>query len=244
MRARGPSAGGIRSFKEAQLRERAFEPRDRGLQAVPLKRIVGSVSRYRDFDARFRLKRHLPRERLAFIRGRMGAGRPLPPVELYQIKGEYFVMDGHHRIAVARERGFRTIEARVIELLPSPLHRERLAFQAQAALPREIELTEEGQYAVLLDQIRGHQGFLAEEGRAASLAEAAADWHRTIYEPLTAILESSSLLRRFPGRTVADLYAYISVHQWTWGHPASYGRRIDRILRGNMEEFRANRLSR
>ena len=250
MREKKDSARRVRSFREAQAREGAFEARDRGLQPVPLQRIVGSVSRYRDFDARFRLKKHLPRERLQFIRGAMREGRPLPPVELYQIKDEYFVMDGHHRIAVAKEHGFRELDARVIEFLPSRrspeniLYREKLGFQAQATLSEVIELTEEGQYAVLLDQIRGHQGFLAEEGRALDLAQAAEDWHRTIYRPLTSILESSDLPRRFPGRTAADLYAYISAHQWARRHPRSYGFGIDGILTANMEEFRMNMLSR
>jgi hypothetical protein len=239
------SKRGIASFKEAQQREGAFEARDCGLQSVPLARIAGSVSRYRDFDARFRLKPHLPRERLAFIRKAMREGRPLPPVELYRIKDDYYVMDGNHRIAVAKENGFREIDARVIEFLPSALlYDEKRAFQEQTGLDAGIELTEAGQYAVLLDQIRGHRGFLAEQGREASLRDAAADWRRTVYEPLAAILEASGLPRRFPGRTAADLYAYISAHQWARGHSRSYGGGIDRVLTNDMEEFRTNMLTR
>jgi DNA-binding Lrp family transcriptional regulator len=244
MRTGRPDPRRARSFKEAQAREGAFTARDRGIQTVSLERIVGSVSRYRDFDTRFRLKKNLPRERLQFIRGAMREGRPLPPVELYRIKDEYFVMDGNHRIAVAKERGFRELDARVIEFLPARdtpenlLYREKRAFQEQTGLAQSIELTEEGQYAVLLDQVRGHQGYLAGEGQAVSLAEAAADWHRTVFGPLTAILEHSGLLRHFPGRTAADLYAYISVHQWARGHARRYGSGIDAFLTPNMEEFR------
>jgi len=29
-------------------------------------------------------------------------GKPLPPVELIEVGGRYFVIDGHHRISVAR----------------------------------------------------------------------------------------------------------------------------------------------
>ena len=69
MRAGRPDPRRARSFKEAQAREGAFAARDLGIQTVSLERIVGSVSRYRDFDARFRPKKNLPRERLQFIRG-------------------------------------------------------------------------------------------------------------------------------------------------------------------------------
>jgi DNA-binding Lrp family transcriptional regulator len=244
MRTGRPDPRRARSFKEAQAREGAFAALDRGIQTVSLERIVGSVSRYRDFDARFRLKKNLPRERLQFIRGAMRAGRPLPPVELYRIKDEYFVMDGNHRIAVAKELGFRELDARVIEFLPARdtpenlLYREKRAFQEQTGLAQAIELTEEGQYAVLLDQVRGHQGYLAGQGQAVSLEEAAADWHRTVFGPLTGILERSELLGGFPGRTAADLYAYISVHQWARGHSGRYGSGIDAFLTANMEEFR------
>ena len=87
----------VRSFSDQQQKEAAFDSRVRGIRTVPIDRIVGSVGRYHDFDSKFRLKQHLPRERLDRIRQAMGAGKPLPPVELYQIKDEYYVLDGNHR---------------------------------------------------------------------------------------------------------------------------------------------------
>ncbi len=61
----------VKSFKEKQEQEKAFEYVCRGTQAVSLERIVGSVGRYRDFDGTFSLKTHLPRERLDGIRKAM-----------------------------------------------------------------------------------------------------------------------------------------------------------------------------
>jgi hypothetical protein len=244
-------ARAVKSFREAQVREAAYESRDRGMQTVPLKRIVGSVSRYKDFDTRFRLKEHLPQERLRFIRKAMQEGRPLVPVELYQVKDEYFVVDGNHRISVAKELGYRELEAHVVELLPSPetpentLYREKRSFQEQTGLAEAIELTELGQYGVLFDQIRGHQGFLGEEeGAPVPLPRAAEDWRRSIFAPLVSILEANELPRRFPGRTAADLYTYISSHQWGRRHERSYGFGIDQILGSDMEEFRKNMANR
>jgi hypothetical protein len=45
----------LKSFKEVQEQEAAFDTRDRGTRVVPLDRIVGSVGRYHDFDERFRI---------------------------------------------------------------------------------------------------------------------------------------------------------------------------------------------
>ena len=75
----------LKSFKEVQKKEAAYETRDRGIRLVALKQIVGSVGRYLDFDERFRIRPHVPVERLDKIKSRMREGRVLPPVKLYQV---------------------------------------------------------------------------------------------------------------------------------------------------------------
>jgi hypothetical protein len=42
----------------------------------------------------------------------------LPPVELYKIGDAYFVVDGHHRVSVARYHEVPTVEAEVTEVRP------------------------------------------------------------------------------------------------------------------------------
>ena len=42
----------------------------------------------------------------------------------------------------------------------------------------------------------------------------------------------------FQGRTVDDLYAYISFHQWEKGRTRKYGIGIDRLIPNSMESFR------
>ena len=92
----------IKSFKDQQKKEAAFDARDRGIRTVPLSRIVGSVGRYQDFDSRFRFKHNMSSERLQWITAAMRQGRSLGPVELYQIKDDYYVLDGNHRISAAK----------------------------------------------------------------------------------------------------------------------------------------------
>jgi uncharacterized ParB-like nuclease family protein len=45
-------------------------------------------------------------------------GKSLPPVLLYKINDEYYVMDGNHRIAAANELNRLNIKAKILELIP------------------------------------------------------------------------------------------------------------------------------
>ena len=236
---------GVKSFREHQTAEEAFDPVDRGGHTVPLNKIVGSVGRYHDFDARFRLKQHMPTDRFQRIRQAMIEGRSLPPVRLYQIKDEYYVLDGNHRIAAAKALGWQEINATILEFIPSKntleniIYREKTDFKAKTGLSEDIALTEIGQYDRLLEQITEHQQHLAQSSaNEIALQEAAQDWYQTIYRPLLAIVDKTRLLKFFPERTRDDMYIYISYHQWEKGRRRQYGIGIDRMIPKNMEEFR------
>jgi len=235
----------VKSFRDQQEKEDAFDHRDRGIRTVPLDRIVGSVGRYKDFDSRFRFKSNVPSDRLEWIKAAMREGRTLGPVKLYEIKDEFYVLDGNHRIAAAKELGHDEILAHIEEFIPSKntlpniLYRERAEFADRTRLPAEINLTEVSQYAHLLEQISEHQQFLQEEGEVeVALESAALDWFKTIYRPLCTIIKRSRLVESFPERTIDDLFAYITFHQWKEGRKRHYGIGIDKLVPKNMEEFR------
>lgn len=235
----------VKSFKENQKMEEAFDHKDRGARLVPVAQIIGSVGRYHDFDSEFRLKHNLASDRLQRIKRAMTAGKPLPPVKLYQIKDEYYVLDGNHRIAAAKEFGLLEIDATIVEFIPSKdtleniLYLEKSEFNETARLPHAINLTEVGQYIQLIKQISKHQDFLKRETKKSVLFESAAkDWYQTIFQPLNDIIDQGGLIEAFPGRTLADLYAYISIHQWDNQRSRNYGSTIDRVMTDNMEEFR------
>lgn len=241
----GPKAQAVKCFSDCQKSEAAFDTRDRGLRTVPLGRIVGSVGRYQDFDERFRLKQRVPSERLERVKEAMRYGKPLPPVKLYQIKDEYYVLDGNHRIAAAKEMGHDDILAAIVEFIPSAdtlenvLYHERVDFTDRTGLTAPIELSEVGQYACLLRQIDDHGRYLEKTGGfPVSVTLAALDWYKTIYRPLCAVIQRGGLIRSFPGRTVADLYAYISVHQWEDGRQRRYGIGVNEQIPKSMEAFR------
>ncbi len=235
----------VKCFSDDQEKEAAFDTVQRGVKTIPLDQIVGSVGRYHDFDSRFRLKQYLPPEKLQRIKDAMRAGKPLPPVKLYQIKEEYYALDGNHRIAAAKELGHDEILARIVEFIPSKntlenvLYRERSAFQEAFGLTADIRLTEIGQYAQLEKQIQEHGRHLEASGPAKiPLAMVAQDWFKTIYEPLCTIVQRGRLLEYFPDRTLADLYVYISAHQWEDRGRRKYGIGIDKLIPDNMEAFR------
>jgi hypothetical protein len=84
-----------------------------GVRPVPLAEITGSEGRSLNFDASFRpVAGHLS-DRWIGIATVMLRGAALPPVDLVQMGGRYFVRDGNHRVSVARYLGQQEIDAQV-----------------------------------------------------------------------------------------------------------------------------------
>lgn len=235
----------VKSFNTCQEQENAYDGVERGRKSVLLARIVGSVGRYQDFDEQFHFKKHVPKERFEKIKQMMRAGQKIPPVKLYQIKDDFYVVDGNHRIAAAKELGHDEILAEIVEFIPSKLslenirYREKLAFQEETGLTAPIEITEMGQYSTLLTQIETHQQYLIKTGQSVDFQQAAKDWHQTIYLPLISVIQKSDLLSAFPNRTMADLYIYITHHQWGQiNKERRYGVGINQMIPADMETFR------
>jgi hypothetical protein len=108
---------GLRSYAEIRRQHIVRGESYRGIQEVPVDRIVGSMDRCDDFDAAFRPLRADSAGRWVSVAHAYDAGRSLPPVQLYQIADAYFVLDGHHRVSVARVRGQGWVDAVVVEVL-------------------------------------------------------------------------------------------------------------------------------
>jgi hypothetical protein len=84
-----------------------------GLRTVPLASIIGSEGRCRDFDSGFNPRQSATLERWLSVYFAAYQGIGLPPVSLIEIRGKYFVRDGHHRISVARKLGKVDVDAEV-----------------------------------------------------------------------------------------------------------------------------------
>ena len=109
---------GLCAFDEARRERGAENRRYLGRRTVEVGRVVGSVGRWRDFDNGFMPTRasagRWKRVDLAFR-----TGRDLPPVVLYKLGGDYYVVDGNHRVSVARFEGVEMIDAEVTEFFPA-----------------------------------------------------------------------------------------------------------------------------
>jgi hypothetical protein len=84
-----------------------------GSRTVPAERIAGSVGRCSEFDRGFMPAKASVEERWKRINRAFHRGDELPPVTLYRLGGFYFVLDGHHRVSVARFHGVEWMDAEV-----------------------------------------------------------------------------------------------------------------------------------
>ncbi|HSR48745.1 MAG TPA: hypothetical protein VLL77_12255 [Anaerolineales bacterium] len=218
------------AFDEVREKLHLGGPVYRGVQAVPLDKIRGSVNRYRDFDRLFLPTQSHTADRWRKVNRAWYQEISLPPVILYKVGEVYFVVDGNHRVSVARDRGQTYIDAEVREvaarvpvtsdLRPEDLVRlgARVEFLERTEIDRllpkaRIEPTILGGYDRLIEHIAVHRYFLAlERGQPVSSDEAVAHWYESLYLPVVEVIERSGILRELPGRTATDMYL------WTMDH--------------------------
>src|SRR5215207_1313153 len=86
-----------------------------GTKVVEVSKIVGSVGRHGEFDRHFMPAKSSLSYRWKRVDGALRRGVELPPVSLYKIGEAYFVVDGNHRVSVARYQGVEMIDAEVTE---------------------------------------------------------------------------------------------------------------------------------
>lgn len=215
---------------------KAFEQIERPrVQAIPLDRIVGSVGRYKEFNRDFRPRSNDTRDRWISVKAAMESQSGVPPIEVYSIGDDasrvYFIVDGNHRVSVARANGYKLIDAYVTEIRVDAdlepgdtldraiIKAEHANFLAATRLAErvpqvDIVFTRPGGYPRLIDHIAVHQQLVCDERSecAGSFENAAFDWYQTVYAPSIAEIRERRLLQRLPYRTPADLYV------WIWGY--------------------------
>ena len=202
-----------------------------GVREIPLDQIAGSVApqgKTLDFAPGFLPANRRLRDRWTRIYRAMVEGDELPPIDVYRVDGRYYVIDGHHRVSVARALRRATINARVIDVRTrapvgtdtdaAALLRaaEYSAFLDTTQLHRtrpeaRLECSRLGRYDEILDHILGHAYFISREsGRHVSLEEAAASWYDNVYVPVLAAIRRHRVMERVPGATEADVYVEVT----------------------------------
>ena len=115
--AGGDVAGRLACFGEAREAREKIKECCRGFEVVEVARISGSVGRCLDFDRGFLPVCSCLGDRWRGVDRALREGKSLPPVELYKLGGEYFVLDGNHRVSVSRHRGIVAVDAMVTRYL-------------------------------------------------------------------------------------------------------------------------------
>ncbi len=206
---------------------------ERGVHDIPVAAIVGSVGRYTDFTRSFLPLKSINQERWARVKAAIDNPNSmgLPPIDVYQVGEVYFVLDGNHRVSVARQEGFSHIQAHVIEVktdipLTPDLRPDDLIIKAEYAEflaqtdfneirpGADLSLTVPGQYEKLKEHIEVHRYFMGLDfQRDIAYPEAVGHWYDTVYLSIIELLRERGLLRWFPGRTETDLYLWVATHR-------------------------------
>jgi nucleotide-binding universal stress UspA family protein len=220
------------SYEEVRQKFKLRSSSSRGLKEVPLEAIVGSVGRYQDFTRSFLPRQDSDAERWAGVELAILDMNGLPPVDLYQLGQIYFVVDGNHRVSVARQLGATHIQAYVTEFqIKVPLEpgdqpqdiiikAEYAEFLERTQLDQlrpeiNLKVTNPDRYWELETQIEATHYHLNNLGGEQDIpyAEAVCHWYDQIYQPVIQIIQEREILQDFPGRTETDLYLWILRHQ-------------------------------
>jgi len=232
------------SYEDVARKLKLSSRTERGIREIPVDAIVGSVGRYTDFTRTFLPRHDDDQERWARLKSYSRHHAPsLPPIDVYQVGNVYFVLDGNHRVSIARQLGMTHLDAHVIEIqtkipLAPDVGPDDLLIKAEYAEFLEktcltdlrpgfdLCLTAPGQYAKLLDHVEVHRYLMqGARGLEVSLAQAAAAWYDQVYLPMAIAIRDRGLMRWFPERTEADLYL------WVWEHRAALEQELGWAIR-------------
>lgn len=219
------------SYDEIKEKLHIGGPIYRGVKTIRVEQIAGSLNRYHEFDRAFLPKEDQLANRWQKVDRAFYQDINLPPVVLYKVGDVYFVVDGHHRVSVAREKGQIFIEAEVREcatrvnitpnIKPEDLEilGSKVNFLERTALDNirpqaNIKTTIPDGFERMLEHIAVHHYFMGLDlKRDISEEEAIAHWYDTVYLPIIEVIRKSDILKDFPDRTEGDLYLWTLDHQ-------------------------------
>lgn len=225
---RGRRGDRLLELDEVERRLKPFGRRYLGVREIPLDVLVGTDSRASSFTRDFRPLHAFSRDRMRSLEAAF-ADIGFPPIVTVKLGDAYFVIDGHHRAALARRRGAEMIDADVTELIarvPLPAgadmlevvlrELERIFLEdsglAEARPGVRVSVSRPAHYLELLENVQVH-GYHMMRGRERVLenAEIAADWYDAIYTPTLAAIDR--LGRPYRDSPPGDLFLLLHRHR-------------------------------
>lgn len=216
------------ALDEVTRRLRMFEQSYLGVRAIPVQSIVGTVDRRGEFDREFLPRRAGMEDRWNRVEDVVQKG-DIPPIVVYEVDGRYFLVDGHHRVAIARQLGIDYLDAEITSVrtrYPLPhganiaqvIHSQaKHAFMEESGLDRarpeaRIESSSPAGYAELLEQVKVHGYNLTRElGRVLAPEEVARHWYDRVYLPTLGSIREHGLPELFEEAMEADLF--LAIHR-------------------------------
>jgi hypothetical protein len=206
----------LRCFHEDAERAGGLVQRHLGVRTIEVARIVGSVDRCTELGADFRpvrgRRRKHDEDRFHQVQRVMDASAAMPAIDVYKLGFGYYVLDGHHRVAVAIQNQQVEIDANVVEYVPEADEQAPERFAARRAFERATGITDVGaarpeSYRALLDAIERYR----EEQGLEDLTIAARRWFSDVFRPLWQTIRARELIAAFPGDRSADLIARLAI---------------------------------
>jgi hypothetical protein len=211
--------------------ERRLQPLGRrylGVRAIRLAQLVGTEGRAGAFTRRFEPRHSFSRDRLRSLAEAFPGG-DFPPIVAVKLGETYFVVDGHHRVALARSRGGELIDADVTEFVASvPLpagadmvevvlrQLERVFLEdsglAEARPQARVAASRPAVYLELLENLQVHgYHLMRERERVLGVAEIAGDWYDQVYAPTLRAVDRARLGKDY--RDAPDADAFLMLHR-------------------------------
>lgn len=226
-----------RSFEEDAARAGVVGRVPLGVRPIRVRRIVGSAGKADKVGPDFLpLGRGPAQANYRQILNIMKQGEVLPPITVYQLGSRFYVIDGHTRVAAAKELGIEFLDANVTEALPRKEGTANLTYYARREFERYtclegVRLTAPWRYHLLHHHVEGYRMYLERSlGRDVSLCEAAGIWRRTQYNPTLLEIRRRGLKSTSGGRTAGDIYTDI-LKLWAEEQAATFSLRemLDRF---------------
>lgn len=254
---RGRQRADLLELDEVRARLRLFDQSYAGVMPIRVDQIVGTAGKSEEFGADFLPRREEIQDRWRGLERAFPEGE-FPPITVYQVGEAYFVIDGHHRVAIAKQTEVEFIDAEVTVLhtrfdipkgvdIPQLImaEQERM-FLDESGLGRarpeaRIEFSRPVGYIELLELVKVHGYHLMQEaGAVKSPEEIARHWYDHVYMPAVDSIKHEQLDVACPGCTQGDLFLSVWERRRAL-YPERGGMTLDEAIRVAKEERRRTR---
>ncbi len=240
-----------------------------GIKPIPINKIIGSVGRYTDFNSKFFVAKEVKSAKYLSVFSAFKNGKSLPPIKVYQVLDNYFVIDGHHRVTIAKnELQAEFIDAEVtkvnfdVELNPEKKYSyntetakkflillEEKTFEEKTHLKNSIlkypiKVTDLTSFAKLYEEILSFREYHhSSQFQDKDMIYASYEWYEKIFVPAIQVIFKDKLLKDFPNRTYTDLYVWFMLHKYYLSQQAGHDVGFDFSKQDFLKKFKPEKIT-